>query len=331
MRSQILPLDPATYQPHPLHQGDRRWLETNCYVDVWIELLHALGHEPLACMGFTVRTDLEADQWTFFKPSHADIDALFGIEIGELNIWSSLVQQTAAEVAAGHPVLVELDAWYLPDTRGTTYQTAHSKTTVAVMDIDPDLRRMGYFHSAGYFALEDHDFDSVFRLDPTRFDASDLPPYAELVKTGVGPALHGAALRATAVELLRTHVRRAPSVNPFSRYRSRFLADLEAMPDLDADHFHAYAFANCRQIGASFELAAAHLDWLGAADGDRPNIGDLVPAVEEFAALSASAKSLQMKAARRALAKRAVDPTADLDTLESAWDRAFAHLRSVLG
>ena len=49
------------------------WVEKNCYVDVWIELLHALGLEPLAMLAFTVAVDFEGDQWTFFKPSHDDL------------------------------------------------------------------------------------------------------------------------------------------------------------------------------------------------------------------------------------------------------------------
>ena len=39
---------------HPLHQGERVWLETNCYVDLWIELLHDFGFDPRAALGFTV-------------------------------------------------------------------------------------------------------------------------------------------------------------------------------------------------------------------------------------------------------------------------------------
>ena len=50
-------LDPATYRPHELHTGERVYLETNCYMDVIIELLHARGDEPLAAMGTTVRLD----------------------------------------------------------------------------------------------------------------------------------------------------------------------------------------------------------------------------------------------------------------------------------
>ena len=31
------------YVPHPLHDSGRDWPETNCYVDLWIELLHGRG------------------------------------------------------------------------------------------------------------------------------------------------------------------------------------------------------------------------------------------------------------------------------------------------
>jgi len=43
----LLGLDPAAYTPSALHHPDRTFPETNCYVDLWIELLHALGIDPL--------------------------------------------------------------------------------------------------------------------------------------------------------------------------------------------------------------------------------------------------------------------------------------------
>ena len=55
------PLSPATYARHPLHLADRGWPESNCYVDLWIELLHAHGHEPLAALPFTFTADFEGD------------------------------------------------------------------------------------------------------------------------------------------------------------------------------------------------------------------------------------------------------------------------------
>ena len=68
-----LKLEPALYQRHRLHTQERSWAETNCYVDIWIELLHAWGFEPIAALPFTVAIDFEGDQWTFFKFPHADL------------------------------------------------------------------------------------------------------------------------------------------------------------------------------------------------------------------------------------------------------------------
>ncbi|HED35455.1 MAG TPA: DUF1839 family protein, partial [Gammaproteobacteria bacterium] len=132
----LLTLDPASYTRHRIHTQERDWAETNCYVDIWIELLHALGHEPLAVMPFTLAIDFEGDQWTFFKPPLADIYELYGIDVQELALWQPLVQHVEQQVALGKPVLVELDSYYLPDTAGMAYRLAHVKSTVAVVEID---------------------------------------------------------------------------------------------------------------------------------------------------------------------------------------------------
>src|SRR6185503_361581 len=44
MTKRALALDPRTYERHPIHRDGRIWAETNCYVDIWIELMHALGY-----------------------------------------------------------------------------------------------------------------------------------------------------------------------------------------------------------------------------------------------------------------------------------------------
>lgn len=54
----VAALDPTTYVRHRTHLGDRVWAETNCYTDVVIELLHGLGHEPLAAP-LSARLELE--------------------------------------------------------------------------------------------------------------------------------------------------------------------------------------------------------------------------------------------------------------------------------
>ena len=78
---QLLPIEPATYRSHLLHAPDRIWLETNCYIDVWIEVLHAFGLEPLAALPFTVGQDFEGDHFTFFKFPPEDLRALFGLSV----------------------------------------------------------------------------------------------------------------------------------------------------------------------------------------------------------------------------------------------------------
>lgn len=44
-------LQVAGYQPHALHAPGVLWGERNCYVDVLVELLHALRLEPRAMLG----------------------------------------------------------------------------------------------------------------------------------------------------------------------------------------------------------------------------------------------------------------------------------------
>ena len=102
-------LDPATYQRHALHAEERIWVEKNCYVDILIETVHALGLEPLAAMGFCAAVDFEGDSFTFFKPSHEDLRELFGMDIQELNVWRPLVDHAAEHLAAGKFVSTEAD------------------------------------------------------------------------------------------------------------------------------------------------------------------------------------------------------------------------------
>src|SRR5437763_891002 len=60
-------LDPEAYKPHALHDSERMWPETNCYIDLWIEVLSTLNLPPEAMLGFTMGQDFEGDQFTFFK------------------------------------------------------------------------------------------------------------------------------------------------------------------------------------------------------------------------------------------------------------------------
>ncbi|MBI3132385.1 MAG: DUF1839 family protein [Acidobacteria bacterium] len=318
----IAPLDPATYQRHLIHGEDRTWVETNCYTDVIVELLHGMGHEPLAAMAFTLAIDFEGDQWTFFKFEHADLMRLYGFEVHELAPWRPLVAHIEEQVAQGHPVLVELDSFFLPDTAGTAYKLAHVKSTVSVNAIDPAREWMGYFHNQGYHALEGQDFRDIFQTEGL-VHARMMPPYIEYVKflrhfRKPSPEEQVAI----SLELLKDQLARAPERNPFGPFKARLEADSEWLLKADIELFHAYSFATFRQFGACYELAATYLQWLG-----RQGVEGLGEAEAAFREISTTTKAYQFQLARSMARKRPFD-VAVIDALGAAWDRGMGALRN---
>jgi hypothetical protein len=307
----LLGLDAATYRRHPVHDPERTYAETNCYTDIVVELLHARGDEPLAAMAFLVRMDFEGDQWTFFKPPPADLELLYGIDVHEMQPYRPLPLQLAEQIAAGRTLIVELDAWFLPDTAATSYRSEHVKTSVAVEAIDPDGGYLRYFHNAGLYELSGEDYRGVFGLDG---GPRGLPPYVELVRFDAGPRLEGEELRDASRRLLAGHLERAPQSNPFERFGERLGRDLPGLLEGDADGYHAYAFATVRMAGSAFELAGAHARWLLGAAG--------APAAEAFARIADGCKLLSFKLARR----RAFDPEPALAPLADAWREALEAL-----
>jgi hypothetical protein len=306
-------LDPAAYRPHEVHVGERSYTETNCYTDILIELLHARGDEPLAAMGFTVRMDFEGDQWTFFKPPPDDLELLYGIDIHEMQPYRPLPEQIAEQLEQGRTLIVELDAWYLPDTAATSYRSEHVKTSVIAEAIDRAGERLRYFHNASLYELEGEDYRGVFRLGRP-FDDDVLPPYTELVRFDAGPRLQGEELRSAAYGLLRRHLDRRPRVNPFGRFGEQLAATLPQLLEGDAANYHAYAFATVRMAGSAFEIAASHVDWLLGAEGAQASaaLGRIVE----------GCKVLSFKLARR----RAFDPAPAVAELARAWAEAMSSL-----
>jgi hypothetical protein len=311
-------LNPKTYQRHLIHGEERAWAETNCYVDVLVELLHGLGFEPIAALPFTLRIDFEGDQWTFFKFPHADILELFALDINELNPWRSLVHHVDEQVGRGRPVLVELDSYFLPDTQGSAYKLAHVKSTVAVNEIDIDARHMGYFHGRGYHHLSGDDFRDVFQLDGLVHERM-LPPYIEYVKPverpvpGTGPELVEASLAC-----LRTHLSLLPRRNPFGAFKDRFRQDFEWLMGEPIETFHQYSFASLRQYGACFELVETYLRWL--AQGGEAGLEE---AVEAFRTIASTAKTFQFQLAR-SMARRKELSLAPLDEMGRLWERGVS-------
>jgi Domain of unknown function (DUF1839) len=305
--------DPQRYRSHALHAPERTYLETNCYADIIIELLHAHGDEPLAAMGVTMRMDFEGDQWTFFKPPPEDLELLFGVDIHEMQPYRPVPEQIAGQIASGRTLIVELDSWYLPDTASTSYRSEHVKTSVAAEAIDIPGERLRYFHAAGLYDLDGEDYRGVFRLG-REFSDDVLPPYTELVRFDAGERLRGEELRDAARALLRGHLDHRPATNPFQRFGAQLELQLPRLLEGDAADYHAYAFATVRMAGSAFEVASAHVEWV---------LGDAgAAAVSAFTKIVEGCKALSFRLARR----REFDPDEAVGALASAWDEAQARL-----
>ena len=318
--ARVLGIEPGTHVPHALHGPDQTWSETNCYVDLWIEVLAALGHDPVPAAACTLSADFEGDQWWFLKFPAEDLRRLYGIEVTELNIWRTLEAQIEEQLRSGRLLTMEVDAWYLPDVP-VSYRLEHVKTTIIPNAIDGDDRRLQYFHNAGYFELADDDYDGILRKD----DPAYLTPYVELIKVDSPSAPEG-TLRDRAEALAHEHLSRRPATSPIARFGDRVRADLAWLATQPLAMFHQWAFASCRQLGANAELAAAFVEWLDD-DGRDPA---LLAAASDLRAVADTAKSLQFSAARAARG-RAVDVQPLLGEMQRRWDAAIGSLATHYG
>lgn len=320
MMQQLLDLNPDKYTRHRIHSQERDWAETNCYVDIWIELLHSLGHEPIAALPYTLAIDFEGDQWTFFKFPLADIYELYSIDVQELAIWQPLTQHIEEQITLGRPVLVELDSYFLPDTAGMAYKLAHVKSTVAVTEIDLDKQYLGYFHGQSYYHLSGDDFIDVFRLRGES-DPVILPPYVEIAKLREHEKLSAAQLLATSIKLLRKQLMLLPETNPFHTFKVKFESDLKWLSKENLETFHQYSFATLRQFGACYELAANYLSWL-SKQGET----GLEEATQSIKSISEIAKVYQFQLARVISRGKAIDLD-PIDTMAKFWTVSMKLLR----
>jgi Domain of unknown function (DUF1839) len=299
------------------------WIEKNCYADVWIELLHSMGLEPHAMLPFALAVDFEGDQWTFFKPPPGDLWALYGVDVQELTVWRPLAEHLQEHLGAGKLVSVEVDAHWLPDVAGTDYRRNHAKTTIVVNEFDAAAQRLGYFHNAGYHALDGEDFRRLLHLDDPGApdDAARLPLFAELVRVDRVHRRSPDDLRRRSAGLLAEHLQRRPATNPLPRFAERFASELPQLQARGLAHYHAWAFATVRQCGAAFDLVAAHLRWhaaFGAADAADASVG-----AAAFDRIAAGCKALILKVARAVNSGRALDAAAAFDDMARAWDEGM--------
>jgi hypothetical protein len=307
-------IDPTRYAPHRLHDQDRLWPETNCYVDLWIEILSTAGLPPEAMLGFTLTQDFEGDQFTFFKPSMDDVERLYGVTNQELTIYHAVEDHVQTQIARGNLCLIEMDSFYLPDTQGLSYRTEHGKTTVAMNRLDPTAERLDYFHGRGYWRLEGENFRGLFK----GYAHGDIPflPFSEVLKFGTPPS--DADRRATARQLLVRHFARRPAANPVAAFAEVLPGQAEAVAKAEPAFFHKYAFATLRQLGANFELLADHLSWMDEA---------YATASVTAHTISEVAKTAQFQLARACARKRFDSLATALQPAIEAYDVLMADLQ----
>jgi hypothetical protein len=318
VRLEVLDLSPQTYVAHRLHADDRMWLESNCAADLWIEVLHALGLEPLASMGCLLSAGFDGEQWRMFKFHTEDVRRLYGIDAYEINLWRRLPFHLADQIALGRMVTIDVDAWWLPDTTGLTYRSAHQKTTIAVQMIDVEEGRIGYFHNRGYYELGGEDYDRLINDEAVAV----IPPYAEAIDI---QRLHRSDdLRSLARDLAREHLNRSPDANPVAAMCKQIDSDLPWLKEGGLDTYHRYAFGSIRQCGSNAELAADYVLWLAGEAAEQVAEGGVRPsevAAESFLVVSKKAKALEFIMAR-ALRGRQVTPGEAMAEMEAAWAKA---------
>ncbi len=302
---------------HPLHDPQRPWPQTNCSVDLMIGLVAAHGFDPVWMLAFTLTQDFEGDHFGFFKVPNEDLEALYGLSVAELAVWDDLLSHVSEQVARGRVVLLEVDGYHLPDTRGVTYHEAHGKTTIGIFALDAQARTLDYFHNETRGRLSGDDFDGALQRLPAQ--SGLLMPYTEVLKV-VG--ISAADPSALALAQLRRHWLRQPARNPFEAYAQALPAHLARLAEREPAYFHAYAFNTMRQFGANFGLLEVLLSrW--PQDGFQQ-------AAQCARTLADEAKVLQFKLARAAARKR-FDGLADaVLALAHTHDALMQHLATAL-
>jgi len=118
-----------------------------------------------------------------FMAKPCSLTCLYGIEVHEMLPYRSLPEHIEEQLRHGRTVLVEMDAWYLPDTAATSYRAEHLKTTIVPEAIDRGAERLRYLHNAGLYELSGEDYRGCFRMLP-HFTDDVMDPFTELVRWG---------------------------------------------------------------------------------------------------------------------------------------------------
>lgn len=317
--ARLLDVVPGSYSAHPIHHEDRVWAQTNCYMDLWVEVLHSLGLDPVPALACAFSSRFDGAQWTFLKLKAEDILALYGIDVAEMNVWRAPLVHIEDNLDVGMLSTVEVDGYWLPDTLGTSYHEAHTKTTIVPNRIDRAARALEYFHNSGYHVLRGDDFSGIFDLD--RAILPSFVPYVEQIRLS---PVHMMNIGNIAEVARRNVAARAPG-NPVRELGLRVLEDSSWVQTAGMEAFHLWSFGLLRQCGATAELAGDVSEFL-----DTAGFSGTAEAVAGFRKVALGAKSVQFQMARAARG-RVVDPRDQLDEMAVAWNNSMDIVSSVVG
>jgi hypothetical protein len=304
--------------PHSLHQGERVWSTTNSHLDVWIELMGVLDLDPTPVLLPTLCTDFEGDQWTQARVAPTDLWACYGIAVEELFVWRPLLAHFVEQFDRGNAVLVEVDAFHLPDTSGGSYQREHVKTLIAATGYDRHAHRLRYLHGAVGAEVDGDDLDALITAG---IGSAQLAPFAQIVKLERIAQRTADERRQIAVALARFHATRIPASNPVRRFGQALRTHGAWLAGGDAEHYQRWAFATLQQCGAAFELSADVCAWLREA-------GEPIDAaIAPLRAVSHSARMLHQRLVRVSQSGRMPEVSQTVEDMARSWDDAMAVIR----
>jgi hypothetical protein len=312
----------ASRGPHPWHTGPRVWSSANSQVDAWVGLLHTLGLDPVPMLASAFCADFEGDQWTLLKVQETDLWAAYGIAVRDLHIWRPLLAHLVEQLDRGHAVLVDVDAFHLPDMIASSYQREHVKVTIAVTGYDRNAHRLRYLNGGIEATADGEDLDSMLTAG---IGIAQLPPVTQLVRLDRLKARSDEEYAVIGKALASLHGTRLPATNPVRRFGDAMRTHGAWLTGGDADHYQRWAFATLQQCGAAFELAGDTCDWL-SRHGE-----PLAIAAEHFRRLSRASRELHQRLARVPQSGRMPDISASIEDMADAWDAAMTDVRPLYG
>ena len=268
-------LDAATYQRHALHAEDRVWVEKNCYVDIWIEVLHALGLR--AAGDAAVRRRASTSKAISGRSSSRRTTSccdLYGVDVQELNVWRPLLEHARraprrrqADLDRGRRVLAARHRGHRLPARSTPRRRSSSRTSISTSSGSATSTTPATTRSRARTSRR------LFRVGAAP-DPTFMPLFAELVRIDRVVKRPAAELRAMSRALLARHLARRPADNPVRALRrSASRRDLPGLTDEGPRRSITRGRSRrCASSARRWSCLQLHLRWLersGAGAGGR--------------------------------------------------------------